>query len=157
MKINGIKVDAPSFEIVPILRPTGNIIIQCGAVLNYEDFENLYPRPVPPSMILAGGETKIDSTDKKYLKAIGEWAEAKTNWMVVQSLKATENFEWETVVENDPTTWGNWAKELEDAKFNSAEINRIFEGVTSACGLNQAKIDEALKDFLAGVAAAQKA
>lgn len=157
MKINGIKIDAPAFEIVPILRPTGNIIIQCGSVLNYEDFENLYPRPMPPSVLLPGGEQKVDTTDKKYLAAVGKWATAKTDWMVVQSIKATENFEWETIVENDPTTWSNWSKELTDAKFSDSEIARIFEGVTTACGLNQTKIDEALKDFLAGAGAVRKA
>ena len=156
MKLNGLAINAPSVEYVVIPRQSGDVIIECGAVLDYEDFTNLNPQPTPPELLLPGGERKKDVEDKEYLKRIGDWARQKTAWLFIKSISNTPGLEWESVELSNPETWEGWQDEL-GSGFSDAEINRIMDGVLTANGMNQTKIDEALKSFLATREAAQKA
>ncbi len=76
--------------------------------------------------------------------------------MILESLKATPNLEWESVNPSDPKTWGGYENELVDAGFSIPEISRVIDCVFDANGLNQKKIDEATKRFLAGQANQQR-
>ena len=69
--------------------------------------------------------------------------------MILQSLRATDGLEWETVNYSDPTTWYAYKVELEKSGLTTADTSRIMSLVISANGLDQKKIDEATKAFLA--------
>lgn len=162
MKIKGVDLGKPYIETVVIPRGEGFIVFEAQAVINYDDFFALCPVPKPVAGIRKDPVTGnmvdyLDTEDPKFQTALGEWAHQKVSWMVIQSLKATPDLEWDTIIPNDPTTWGNYVKELQEANFNASEIDRIITGVTTACGLNEAKIKEATKSFLAGRAAQQSA
>lgn len=150
MKLRGKKIEGPNVEICVIPRQGEDLVFKMQAVLDFDDFEKLHPAPVPPSVMQPGGGTSIDVEDKAYQEALNEWAKVRTNWMILKSLEATPELEWESINKSDPKTWNNIRDEMKQAGLSSAEISRIVQAVTTACGLNQEKIDEATKRFLAG-------
>jgi len=152
MKINGKKLDGPSIEVVVIPRQSGEIVFRAQAVLDYSDCDKLNPMPQAPKRLMRGGEVQENVEDPKYIKAVDVWATRKFYWMFVKSLEATEGLEWETVKLDKPETWELYKKEMQDSGFSPGEIARVEMCVTDACGLNQTKIDEATKRFLAGQA-----
>jgi len=159
MKINGKKIQRPQYEVVVFPRRDGDIIIKAQAVLSYEPFDKLCPAPTPPVVVRPNGTDEgaksIDVNNPKYIEAINTWGKRKLDWMIIQSLKATEGLEFETIDSSDPDTWGNIHKELEDAGFSPLELTKIVDAVITACGLNQDKIDEATRNFLVSLAARQ--
>jgi len=157
VKIQGKKLDGPNIEVVVIPRQSGDIVFKAKAVLDYEACDKLNPQPQAPKMLLRGGETRENVEDPKYKVAIDEWATRKFYWMLLESLTATDSLEWETVKMDDPSTWGGYKDEMKASGFSLGEIARVEMCVTDACGLNQAKIDEATKRFLAGQAQAPDA
>ena len=150
MKIAGKIFSGPRVETLVLPRQDGEVVIKARAVLNFDDFEAICHEPVPPLRMSPGGESAPLLTDKDYLKKLDLYAERKTHWMILKSLEATEGLQWETIDMDVPTTWVNYQKELTDAGFSFAEINMVVRLVVDACGLNQAKIEEATKRFLAG-------
>jgi kynurenine formamidase len=142
MKINGISVVGPQTEVVVIPRGDTELVIRAQAVLDFTDFEKLDPMPKPPVKMLATGETQYNVEDPKYKERFANWAQEKTEWMILKSLSATDGLEWDTVKMDQPATWKNYRAELE-TNFTPAETNKILEIVMTACGLNQTKIEEA--------------
>lgn len=149
MKIHGKKIEGPNEEIIPIPRSSGDIIFKASAVLDYEPFEKLCPVPKAPEVLKPGGAKYYDVEDKKYLEEINKWSRLKTSWMILQSLKATDGLEWESVDMSKPETWDNLESELESSGFTPIEISKIINGVISANGLDDQKMEEARKRFLA--------
>jgi len=149
MKYKGKKVEGKNVEIIPIKRPEGDIIFIAEAVSNWDEFEKLLPEPTPPVVIKPGGQRVSDYTDKKFIKSVEEHARARTQWIVLKSLEATKDLEWETVDINKPETWLNYEKELKDSNFSIIEIGRIIRGVMVANSLDEDMIDAAKADFLA--------
>ncbi len=149
MKIHGKKLSGPNIEVIAIPRQSGDLIFKAQAVLDYEDFDSLNPVPKPPQIMRPGGVTAFDVEDKTYKKALRVWSLSKTDFMVLKSLAATPGLEWEDVNMSDPKTWENYRTEMQESGLSPAEVARIVDGVASACGLNQEKIDEATKRFLA--------
>ncbi len=152
MKIHGKKLDGPSIEVVVIPRQSGDLVFKAKAVLNYEDHDKLNPMPQPPKALMPGGIVQENVEDPRYKKAMNDWANRKFFWMLLMSLEATEGLEFETVKKDDPKTWENYKTEMREAGLSPGEVSRIEICVSDACGLNQAKIDEATKRFLAGQA-----
>ena len=157
MKIAGKKLDGPSIEVVVIPRQSGDLVFRARAVLDYADCDKLNPTPQPPKTLLAGGGVQENVEDPNYQKSVDEWATRKFYWMLLESLKATDDLEWETVEMQNPATWENYKSEMQEAGLSPGEIGRIEMCVTDACGLNQSKIDEATNRFLAGQAQAPNA
>ncbi len=156
MKLNG-QVIEPNIETIILPRSNSNdLIFKAQAVLNFEDFEKLCPRPIPPKITRPGGVVAEDIEDSKYKEQISDWAGYKTHWMILNSLSITEGLEWETVDFSDPVTWENYQTEMSDAGLSPADISRIMDGIMSACGLNEEKIEAAQKRFLAGQVATPK-
>ena len=153
MKINGKKIKGLNTEVLVIPRQSGNIVFKAQCVLDYDAHDKLSPPPNAPVRLLPGGIKQQNVEDPKYREAMSEWAMRKYAWMFITSLRATDGLEWETVKEDDPTTWTNYKEELKDSGFAPGEIARIELCVSNACGLNQDKIDEATEAFLAGLAA----
>jgi len=155
MKLHGKNLEEPPVTTVVIPRPNGDLVFQAKPVLNSDEFNEIMPRPEPPERLHKGGQKQKLVDDPRYKEDLSEWIKAKTDWTIIQSLSATEGLEWETVDMNDPKTWGNYNQELIDAKLLPTEIAKITDAVFEAIGLDQAKIEEATKRFLAGQREAQ--
>ena len=150
MKIAGMELAGPRIETLVLPRQDKDIVIRAQAVLDFDEFEKMCEEPKPEMRMVPGGGKVPVITDEKYVEALTKFAALKTHWMVLKSLEATPDLEWETVDKSDPTTWGNYKDELKAAGFSFAEAAMIVRTVTDACGLNQAKIEEATALFLAG-------
>lgn len=149
MKINGKPIDRPKPEPVILPRNGNDIVFLMGPVLNGDEFEQYCKEPQPP-MCLKRGEGEVpfpDLKDADYLKAVQLHSKRRLNWMVLQSFKATENLEWETVKDNDPDTWMKWEEELKRDGLSQLEINMIWEAFMSANAMSESKMKEARERF----------
>jgi len=153
MKVKGKNIEQPNEEVIVFPRKNGNLVFKAKPVGNYEDFDKICPQPKPEAIMKPGGVVSQDVESPKYKKALEEWAARKTHWMILKSLSATEGLEWDTVDMSKPETYENYIKELETSGLTTIEVSKLFEIIQMACGLNQEKIDEATKAFLAGEAA----
>lgn len=152
MKIGGRQIDLKNYvEVVVIPRGDEAYVFKAKPLTrgDYETFDALIPLPAPPNVTVPGGIQRPNLDDPSYLQQKQNWAVARTNFMFIQSLKATDDLEWETVVEDDPTTWTNVTTELENSGFTDKEIGAIYDICIAANGLSQDKIEKATKDFLA--------
>ena len=152
MKYKGQKIEGPNEEIIIIPRGTGDdIVLTARAVLDFKEFDDLITVPKPP-MRMTRGESKHTPllNDPKYKKEMDLYNQLRLSWLILTSLKATEDLEWETVDMFDSGTWNNYDEEMRDSGFSNVEIGRIIDGVMIANSLSQEKIDEARKHFLAG-------
>jgi len=153
MKLKGVQIVGPQTMalVIPRANLKEDLVFTLTAILDETVFEQLCPEPIPPHIRKAGETiTRPDFTDKKYHDAVQTWAEQKTAWSVITTLKSTEGLEWETVDLNDPTTWCNWKTELAAAGFTNSERAMIVNKVAEVNGLSQHRIDEAMQRFLAG-------
>ena len=148
MKLNG-QIISPNIEVIVLPRNPVDLIFKTQAVLNFDDFEKLCPQPIAPKITRPGGVTSEDIEDPDYKEAIQKWALYKTHWMMIKSLSATDGLVWDTVNLSDPDTWENYMTEMSEAGLSPPEISRIMDGITTACGLNEEKIEAAQKRFLA--------
>lgn len=154
MKLKGIKPTSANTKIVVIPRGDGNdLVFKVQAVLDMEPFDKLCPAPIPPTIVRKDQSTALDVEDPKYKEKLTTWAKYKNAWMVIESLKATEDLEWETVDRSDPDTWDNYLDELKDFKLAVTEINIIMQAIAEVNGLDEDKIEEARKRFLASLEA----
>lgn len=149
MKIHG-KTYEPNETLIPFLKKGETIVMKARAVLDYSEFDQLCPRPNPPKRTYADGSIRDVLDDPTYIKAMDDYAEKRVNWMILTSINATDGLEWEKVNMKDPDTWNLLQQELKSAGFSEIEIGRLQAGVFEANGLDQEKLDQALKDFLAG-------
>lgn len=153
MKLKGKKIQGANYEWIVIPRPDGDLVFKAQAVLDMKGFNDRVQEPKPPKVMLPGGEKKEDTDDQRYKEAVKQYADMRYAYMIIKSLEATPEFEWETVNIDDAGTWLNWSKEFQDAGFTVSEINIIQFGVAAANSLNQDKLDEARARFLASQAA----
>lgn len=150
MKLQGKVLDGPQERVVVFPRQNGDkLVFKFKAVLNSDEFDKICPVPEPPEMILPGGGKKLALDDKTYLKKLEEWSQNKTHYMFLESISATDDLEWETVDLGNPETWKNYQKELEDAGFTESERLVMLRAYSEVQGLDQSKIDEATRSFLA--------
>jgi len=156
VKIHGRKIEGPAEEVVVIPRKNGDIVFKARAILDFSDFDKLCPIPTAPEVIRPGGIRSADPTDREYIKRLDEWAERKTNWMLLKSLEATDGLVFETVKANEPSTWKNFRDELSASGFSQVEQSRLINIAATANGLNESKIEEATKRFLAAQEATQE-
>lgn len=150
MKYNGQTFDAPSEAVVVLIKNGKDIPFKARAILDYSRFDALCPRPKPKKIMKAGGKEELLFNDPSYLAALNHWGTVKTAYTIVESLKATPGLEFETVKEDDPTSWSNWRQEFEKAFFTDPEITRIVSAVWEANGIDEDKLEEARKRFLSG-------
>lgn len=152
MKYKGKKIEGPNEEIVVIPRGDDieDFVFICRAVPNYDNFDKLVKEPTP-RIITRAGETKSSPLldEPEYKEKLKEYELQRLSWLIVQSLKATKDLEWDTVDFNNPKTWDNYDNELRASGFSSIEVGRIIRGVMIANSLDQRKVDEARQHFLA--------
>lgn len=150
MKLQGKTTAGSNIQVIVIPRgEDSQFIFKAAPVVDYTAFDAICPRPNPPVTTRAGGQSFQNVHDKQYVEELNRWGTYKTHWLVLESLKATPELVWDTVIPDDPTTWKNYATELKDFGLTEPEISRIIQLVCDACGLNQDKIDAATKSFLA--------
>src|SRR5215831_11863890 len=132
MRIAGKKLSEPNIEILVLPRGEENIVIKAKAVLNMDEFDRVHPPPSPPMKIARGGKKVEDTDSPMFQKKQTDHAKKRIGYMIIRSLEATEDLEWETIDPNDPNTWGNYEKELKDSGFSNIEIMRIIQTVMRA-------------------------
>jgi hypothetical protein len=148
MKIHGQKVPVITPIVVPIIRGEQTIYLKVKPT-DWLHFNAVCPEPTPPSVVRAGGEKGFDFADAKYLENKKKYSDAKNAWAFICALSATEDLQWETVNLNKPETWVLWQKELLESGFLQTEINRITLAVFEVNQLDDDKIEQARKSFLA--------
>lgn len=147
MKLKGRKLEERSVQHLVFERPSGQIVFTLSAVMNTSDFDKIYPEPRPPEIIVKGVKT-LNTRNKDYLAALTHRNTAYMDWLVINSMAATEDLEWETLKEGDANTWHLWRKELTDAGFNDGEIMYIIKKAVEVNGLNEERLEEARRTFL---------
>ena len=170
MKINGIQFKAVNEEVIPVIRSTdsANLYFVARAVEDLGEFDNLCPAPKAPMMEKPGQAPQpVEST--AFRKQVASNAASYFDFIVVKSLTSVGTVQeqtdpetksikkvrvyqpivWETVDLGDILTYKNYQQELKDLGLNTAEINRIVEGVMVANSLSVSGIEEAKRDFLA--------
>jgi hypothetical protein len=152
MLLNGQKINALNIVPVVIPRTQGDIVFKCGPV---DDSKFPIVKPTPPKRTYADGKIVFDYKDPKYVQQVYDWCSRKTEWEFLESISYTTGLTFETV-NSDPATWKNVIQELLESGFTSYEVNRIEEGVREALGLNEQKVEEAFKRFLASQEATSK-
>lgn len=150
MKYKGQAIKGKNREIIPIPREGGDIIFIAEAVQDWKDFDSLVSEPEPPEIIKPGGVRIKDKKDKGYLQAVDKYNELRTHFLVIKSLEATEDLEWETIDVTNPDTWSKYQEELKASDFSDIEIGRIVIGVMRANSLDENMIEEARTNFLHG-------
>lgn len=155
MKLAGRKISGPNVETIVFPRGDGDpIVLKAQAILDYEPFDQLCPKPKPPTIMKKGGVRESNPEDPRYRDALHEWGRKRLCWIVLTSLRlGTPELEWETVDYGDPNTWTNFEDELKESGFSEIEVGRINRGVMIANALDDDKLDEARNAFLASVAA----
>ena len=150
MKLHGQKITGPNTVLIPIPRGTEDqIVFTAQAVLSYTDFDAKCPTPTPRRAVSPGGGSKLLTEEPQYIEKMDKYTSLRIYWMVLQSLKATEGLEWETVDFDDPKTWVNYETELRTAGMSDIEVGRIVRGVMQANALDDEMVEAARKRFLA--------
>lgn len=153
MKLKGQPIPEPACELVVFPRGETQIAFKARPV-NTEQFEKLVAEPKAPLISPVGAPSYFNVDDPDYKEKMDKYGELRIAWMVITSLGATDGLEWDTVKEDDPTTWLNYKDELKASNIMNSEINQLIGAVLTANGLNEARLKEARDRFLNGEAEA---
>lgn len=154
MRYGSRELKGPREDIIVFPREDGDIAFKLRMVMDFEPFDRLYPMPEPPNQMRKGETVATSNVESPiYLAAINVRQHARVDWIILETLKPTEELTWETVT-SDPATWGNYIKELQEAGFNPPEIERLRIAALQLNGVNDDKMEEAKKRFLERQAAA---
>ena len=153
MKMQGKTVDAKFVVPIVIPRPGAESFVFKAQPLTAEQndfFKKVCPEPQPEMTMFRGEDSpRPDFKNTSYLEQRKLWLVLKSEYTFLASLEATDDLEWDTVVMDQPDTWKNVLEELAGAGFLQGEMSELFRGVASANGLDNKKIEQATKDFLA--------
>lgn len=149
MKLAGQTFTVVPEEIVPIVRGDKEYFLILRGGADIQIFESLVPDPKPPRKTLPGNIQVEETNDPKYKEAVATKNQLRLAWMIIKALEATPDLTWETVDLNDPSTWLNYQQELLAAGMTIKEVNRVIDATLAAYLLDDKKVDEAKKRFLA--------
>lgn len=148
--ILGGKKPAHNVKTLVLPRDSGdNLVFKAGAVATMDEFEKLCPVPIAPLKVLKGGQKVADLDDKGYQLALQQQVDKRWDYIILKSLQATPDLQWETVDMQNPDTWQNWKREAADSGLSVFEINKIIACVVEANSLNEQTLEEARNTFLA--------
>lgn len=150
MKMNGIPVTQMNAVTVVINRGQNEnpLVADCKPVVSYDAFNKICVIPTPPEKILKGGAREPDFNHPTYLKKVTEYSEKRVFFLFLESVK--DSIEWETVKLEDSDTWKNCETEMKEAGLTDKEVEQIFDAVFEANAMNEDKLNQARKAFLAG-------
>jgi len=155
VKIKGFQ-PGPNIETIVLPRGDGSqIIFKARAVLDYSGFEKLCPSPQMPRSQRAGGDWFDNPDDDDYKKKSDDRSSLEIDWMIIESLKATDGIQWEQVDYEKPSSWKLWRDELKAAGFSKVEVGRIFNGVWAANSLDERLVKQARDSFFRSQQAAK--
>lgn len=155
MKVNGKTISGPRVHSVVLPygdHPDDYVVFKFRALTVKDNFEEVMPRPRPPRIVKPGQPEYFDIEDENYKKSVDNWGTKKVDWEFLRSISVTEGLEWASVKMDDPNTWSNWRKDLEET-FGVVDFNRIFGGFLAANSLDEERIEEARMRFLASLEA----
>ncbi len=151
MKYKGRQLKGPREKVVPIIRSEeegGNIIFVVKGVVDIEPFYAICPGPKAPVDMLPGGKTRENIEDPGYKDELNRWWSKRSAWIAITSLRDSPELEWDRVKFDDPNTWTEWQKELQEAGFVDGEIGRVLTAIMDVNGLSEALVEEARQSFL---------
>lgn len=156
MKVNGKTISGPRTATVVLPYGDGEdfIVFKFRALTSKDDYEAVMPRPQPPKILKPGNVEFFNYQDPDYRARLESWGSMKLDWEFLRSIAITEGLEWATVKMEEPATWANWRKEVEDS-LGIMDFNRMFGGFLEANSLSDEKIEEARSRFLASQALVQ--
>jgi hypothetical protein len=137
-------------EILVLPRIGGDLVFKARAVRSFEEFETMVTEPKPKMMVKAGETEAQPMVDDAYKQKKASYGRLRLVWMIIKSLSATEGLVLETVNMDDPSTWENFWVELTSTGLSFVEQEMLVNLAQSANSMNQDKIEEARKRFLAG-------
>lgn len=151
MKYKGNVVTTPEPSLLVV--PHGDEMLEFQIRMLTENdkkrFDELVAIPVAPMETLAKSNITRPSLDApEYRAALKEYNELYTDFIVLTSLSATKELEFETVKSDEPKTWKNYFEELKEAGFTVDAINLIIAKCINVNTLDMAAIERARKDFL---------
>jgi hypothetical protein len=149
VKIKGKKIET-NVEHIVIPREGGDIVFTARAVTDADLFDKMVPPPTPPTITRPGGVSTPNFEDADYKTKLKKRERLQSSWMIIKSLEATEGLEWSIIKPEDPETWEHLTEEFKVSGLSEMEVARILSGVMTANSLNEAKLEEARKRFLAG-------
>lgn len=118
------------------------------AVVDYKEYEERFPTPKPRPMLKAGGERTFDYDNPDFKQSWSQWHTDRINWLILKTLSATPELEWETVDPSDPKTWPNFQNELKEAGFNPAEIEHLKARAITINNIDESMMKQARDRFL---------
>jgi hypothetical protein len=148
MKMHGKEVRGVNRDVLVIPRMDGDLVFVAEAIQDWTEFETLCPVPSVPQKMIKGGKMVADPEAKEYQEKMLVWAQRKTNYMVLKSLTPTEGLEWETVQMQNPETWGNWRKELEESGFIENEVVKLLQLCSNVNCITEDMMARARENFL---------
>lgn len=155
MKLSGRELKR---NVETIVIPRGNddpIIFYAHAITDFSDLEKYLKLPEAPAIKKPGQAVTYNYDDPDYKVQLDDYHEKRIAWIVIASLQATTDLEWENVKLDNPDTWLDYEKEFREAGFVNSEILRVIEGCLAANALSQTRIDEARERFLSEQSKAQ--
>lgn len=155
MRINGRKLQPPAPQILVIPREDEDVVFKAQAVSDFEEFDRLVPRPTAPTVTPRGGKSYRDTDDRDYQKALTDWIQKRTHFIILNSLAPTPDLVWEEVDLKNPATWDKYIYEFKESGLTEPEIAKVMDLVTAANGMDEEKYKEARARFLAGQAVVQ--
>lgn len=151
MKIGGKPIPKPKNITLVFPRGDEQVVFEVQAVIDFAEFERLCPTPQPKMVRKPGMDAAIpDSKNPEYITRVNEYSMRQQYWMMIQSLMATPDLVWEKVQLEDPKTWHSWRDELTESGLNMAEVVRIQQAIHQVNSLDDAALEEARNNFLAG-------
>ena len=124
-------------------------VFKAKTLEDLEAFDEILSRPNPPTRTKPDGTKTVMVDDIKYTEELTDWLTIRMDWMYIKSLEATEGLEWSRVKADDPDTFCEIHKELEESGLRPAEVIMIKNLVMEANVLTDDKIEEAKQRFLA--------
>lgn len=147
MKYKGRKIPAPKPIVIVIPRDEEDIVFQAKAVVDYKEFEKLCPEPEPVRVLKPGGIEYLDYEAPEYEQRVKKHGDLRVAWLIITSLNATPELQWEVVKINEPDTWEKYEEELKDSGLIQAEVNYIVSEVMRANIVDEKRIKEAHDRF----------
>lgn len=152
MKIKGKTLDAKRTEEVYIPRGENGedgFVFTVQSVASFDRFDELVKEPAAPMIHRPGKAPEANVKDKGYQSALEDYNKKRMGYLVIESLKATEDLEWETIKEDEPDTWGNYLEELGSSGLLPMEVGTLVRAILNVNSLDEEAIEAARERFLA--------
>ena len=147
MKINGQEIKGlNTIDLVLPRTNSDNIVFHFEALQDLSGILNYMTLPIPKKRLGKGNVTTEDLNDPTYVEQVRVFNERQNHWFILESLKPTD-IEWDTVVMEDPSTWGNYITELADAGISATEMKLIYAAIDEVNSLDEAKMEAARELF----------